>query len=253
MSLPLILLIAFATFITSLISGVFGMAGGMILKAVFLTALTVETSMILHAIIQLVANGWRCFIWRDHVVLKVLPPYFIGVVIGVAIISSVTFVPSAGMAFIVMGAVPLISMAASRIYPISILHKGQTIVASILLTIVQMTAGVIGPLLDLLYNTSPLTRQQIVATKAFSQTVMHLVRLGYYSALIPLLRGSGEGWPPGLSPWVVGVFIAMSIAGTSLAAPIVKRLDDKKFKKISKILILLISFYCLIQGVYLYP
>ena len=252
MSELIIVTITVATFVTSLISGIFGMAGGMILKVIFINLLTVNASMIIHALIQLVANAWRCFIWRNHIKWNVLPPYLYGIVIGVTLVSFIHYVPSAPAVLIVMGSIPLLCILFNRFFKISIEHKGQTLAASTILTFIQMTTGVIGPLLDLLYNSSSLTRQQIVSTKAFSQTVMHFVRLCYYSVLIPLILGAeGEGWPEGLTIWVTLLFIAASIAGTSVAAPIVQRLDDRKFKAYTKYIILAISLYCLIEGTYL--
>lgn len=252
MSDLVIYIITAATFITSLISGIFGMAGGMILKVVFLNILTVNASMIIHALIQMVANGWRCFIWRKHIVWNVLPPYFWGIGIGITLVSFMQYVPSAPVVLIIMGIIPIFCIAFSRYIQLTIENKKQTLIASIILTFIQMTTGVIGPLLDLLYNTSSLTRQQIVSTKAFSQTIMHFIRICYYSLLIPLILGvTGEGWPEGLTWWIVGLFILASIAGTSAAAPIVQRLNDQKFKFYSKIIILIVSIYCLIQGIYL--
>lgn len=252
MSDLVIFIITAATFLTSMISGIFGMAGGMILKVVFLNVLTVNASMIIHALIQMVANGWRSLIWRKHIVWNVLPPYFWGIGIGITLVSFMHYVPSAAVVLIIMGIIPIFCIAFSRYIQLTIENKKQTVVAATILTFIQMTTGVIGPLLDLLYNTSSLTRQQIVSTKAFSQTIMHFIRICYYSVLIPLLLGAaGEGWPEDLTIWVAGLFVLASIVGTSAAAPIVQRLNDQKFKAYSKIIILIVSVYCLAEGLYL--
>jgi uncharacterized membrane protein YfcA len=252
MSDLVIFIITASTFLTSMISGIFGMAGGMILKVVFLNVLTVNASMIIHALIQMVANGWRSLIWRKHIVWKVLPPYFWGIGIGITLVSFMHYVPSAAVVLIIMGIIPIFCIAFSRYIQLTIENKKQTLVAATVLTFIQMTTGVIGPLLDLLYNTSNLTRQEIVSTKAFSQTIMHFIRICYYSILIPMIIGAaGEGWPEGLTIWVAGLFIVASIAGTSAAAPMVQRMNDKKFKAYSKVIILIVSVYCLIQGLYL--
>src|SRR3954466_14134623 len=44
---------------SSFLSGVFGMAGGMVLLGVLLNYFDVPTGMIFFSIIQLFANGWR--------------------------------------------------------------------------------------------------------------------------------------------------------------------------------------------------
>jgi len=52
-------LIAVTVLVSSFLSGVFGMAGGMILLGVLLVYYDVSTAMVLFSIIQFAANGWR--------------------------------------------------------------------------------------------------------------------------------------------------------------------------------------------------
>lgn len=250
MSALLITFIALATFLTSILSGVFGMAGGIIMMAILLSILPVASAMVLHAAIQLVSNSWRAILWRKHIVWHVTPFYGLGIIAGVVLISFVEYVPDKAAALIVVGSVPLLAIAAQRFIHLSIMNRGQTFVTAMVLTFIQMTGGVVGPLLDLLYNNAPLTRHQIVATKAMTQSVMHTVRLAYFGMLIPLLTG-GEGWPAELNPVWMLVFMAAAIVGTTTAAPILHRIKDSHFKGLSKVLIVLISLYCLGRGIFM--
>src|SRR2546429_6984347 len=52
---------------TAFLSGLFGMAGGLILIGVLLTILPLPSAMVLHAITQMASNGWRAFLWRAHI------------------------------------------------------------------------------------------------------------------------------------------------------------------------------------------
>jgi uncharacterized membrane protein YfcA len=248
MSYAVIAFLTFAVFATSLISGTFGMAGGMILMAVMLTLLPVATAVTLQSSIQLVSNSWRCFLWRAHIVWHVLPWYLSGILAGFILMLCFRFVPDKNLAFIIIGVVPLLSMAAGKYCKLHIENPYHSFFAATVLTFVHMTAGVIGPLLDLLYINTALTRQQIIATKAFTQTIMHLMRLGYYGALIPLLTGAG-GWPEELSALWLPLLLGASVAGTSAAAFVVRRMDDQKFKLWSRYLIVIISVYCIFKGV----
>ncbi len=224
------------------------MAGGMILIVVLLALMPVPAAMAIHASIQTVSNGWRCFLWRKHIVWRVLPFYFMGVATGFAIVVAVTFVPEKPVALIVMGALPLLSLLVRKKVRISIENKAQAFVCAMLLTFVQMTAGVVGPLLDVLYNNTALTRQQIVSTKAFTQTSMHILRLVYYGVFIPA-ASVGLVWPDGIGVPSMALFIVASIAGTSTAALILKRMDDARFKSITDYLVIFIGSLCLAQGV----
>ena len=60
-------LIAATVLVSSFLSGVFGMAGGMILLGVLLVYFDVSTAMVLFSIIQFAANGWRAVLWYRYV------------------------------------------------------------------------------------------------------------------------------------------------------------------------------------------
>ncbi len=52
---------------TSFLSGIFGMAGGMILIGVLLALLPLPEAMMLHGVTQMASNGWRGLLWWRHV------------------------------------------------------------------------------------------------------------------------------------------------------------------------------------------
>src|ERR1700687_3023368 len=52
---------------TAFLSGLFGMAGGLILIGVLLTLMPLPSAMVLHAITQMASNGWRAFLWRGPI------------------------------------------------------------------------------------------------------------------------------------------------------------------------------------------
>ncbi|NBS03038.1 MAG: sulfite exporter TauE/SafE family protein, partial [Rhizobiales bacterium] len=64
---PTLGLLAVSVLGTSFISGIFGMAGGMVLVGVLLALFDVAPAMLLFGVTQTAANGWRCLLWRKHV------------------------------------------------------------------------------------------------------------------------------------------------------------------------------------------
>jgi len=58
-SLSLALTLAAAVLSTSFVSGIFGMAGGMILMGILLAIMPLAAAMVLHGLTQMAANGWR--------------------------------------------------------------------------------------------------------------------------------------------------------------------------------------------------
>src|SRR3954453_19978805 len=52
---------------TAFLSGLFGMAGGLILIGVLLALMPRLPAMVSHAITQMASPGWRAFLWRAHI------------------------------------------------------------------------------------------------------------------------------------------------------------------------------------------
>jgi uncharacterized membrane protein YfcA len=250
MGFSTILLLGAAVFSTSLISGTFGMAGGMILMVILLQTMPLQTAFFFHAAIQLVSNGWRCFLWRRHIVWRALPFWAAGVATGLVAVALVGYAPGKAAVLLTLGAVPLLGLAVRRVVHLTVLNPVHAYFAAICLTFVHLTGGTVGALLDLLYNNTPLTRHQIVATKAFTQTCSHMLRLVYFGALLPLVARGAE-WPKGVDIAVVPAMMVLSIAGTTFAAQILKRFDDDGFKRATRYIIAAVSVYCLARGLYM--
>src|SRR5262249_26409711 len=104
---PSVLALLGATIVfTSFLSGVFGMAGGMILLGVLLNYFDVATAMILFSIIQLFANGWRALQWRSYVLWPIFGWYVLGAAISFAGMWTIAFVPDKAMVFLMLGVMP---------------------------------------------------------------------------------------------------------------------------------------------------
>src|SRR5258708_18484701 len=87
-------LIGFTIISTSFISGLFGMAGGMILVGVLLIYFDVPTGMVIFSVIQFVANGWRALLWSRFVLWRIFFVYVSGAGISFAVMRSVAILPS---------------------------------------------------------------------------------------------------------------------------------------------------------------
>ena len=65
MSVPILLLVWAVTIATTTLSGVFGMAGGLLLVGVLLLLLPLPAAMALHAVTQIASNAWRAAFGLD--------------------------------------------------------------------------------------------------------------------------------------------------------------------------------------------
>ena len=74
------LLICIIIAATSFLSGLFGMAGGLILAGSLLVLLPIPTAMIIHAVTQIASNAWRTAVWWRHIQWPLAVAYMIGCV-----------------------------------------------------------------------------------------------------------------------------------------------------------------------------
>jgi uncharacterized membrane protein YfcA len=220
---------------TALLSGVFGMAGGLILIGVLLVVMPLPQAMVLHAVTQMASNGWRAFLWWRHIEWKITLASIVGSVIAVALWSIWLYVPDKGVALLLLGISPFIVRAIPASVLPKILGPGQMLVGSAICMMLMLTAGVTGPLLDTLFLRSTLDRKQIISTKAACQLFSHSLKLVYFGLLIDQ-AGTVE-------PWFLAIAVASSMLGTSLGKLLLERLSDKQFRTWSNRIITTIAAY----------
>src|SRR5215813_138268 len=107
-SAPLLIALLATAVATSFLSGLFGMAGGMVLMGILLALLTVPEAMALHAVAQLASNGWRGVLWVHHVRWRTVAAYVSGCAVALAALSFVQFVPSKPLALLSLGLSPFL-------------------------------------------------------------------------------------------------------------------------------------------------
>ncbi|HEY7664163.1 MAG TPA: sulfite exporter TauE/SafE family protein [Xanthobacteraceae bacterium] len=225
-------LIAATILFSSFLSGVFGMAGGMVLLGVLLNYVDVPTAMIFFSIIQLFANGWRVVQWRRYVLWPIFGWYVVGAIAAFACMWMVAFVPDKAMVYLALGLMPFVIEVLPVTMRPHIEWKGVPLFTGVATTVIQILAGVGGLFLDIFFQKSMLDRKTTNATKAVAQTFSHIGRIIYFGTL------SGVGDVP-LAGTAVAVLLA--IAGTSLAPFVLERMTDHGFRQWTRAIILAIS------------
>ncbi len=237
----LYLLIALAVGITSLISGIFGMAGGMILMALLVSTLGVAGAMLLHGAVQATANGSRAWLLRQHIRWSILPLYTCGALLATLAFAATAFLPHPGVVLILVGLFPWLARFSKHLKGLDVTKPMTTIVCGVVVTSAQLLAGASGPLLDVFYLSSPLSRQEIVANKAVTQTLGHLLKIIYYGFILSVVIE--------IPLALVAVCLGMAVIGTRLGTWLLGRWNDRDFQKVSQIIILSIATFCIIQGI----
>jgi uncharacterized membrane protein YfcA len=218
-------LIAMA-FLTATLSGIFGMAGGLVLMGALAFVLPVSAAFVTHGILQLVANGWRAVLHRKHVDWRILRNYALASAVAGAVVAALAFAPSRPLLFLLLGLVPMFVWLPKSWVELDASRTPHALISGFLVTLVNLTAGVAGPLLDIFFVRTALTRHEIVATKAATQVFSHLAKILVYGA--PLLGASNAAMPP----WpVVALAIPASMLGTAAGGWVLDRISDVNFKR----------------------
>jgi uncharacterized membrane protein YfcA len=233
--------------VTSLVSGVFGMAGGLMLMGGLALVLPVSAALVTHGLIQMVANGWRAVLHRKHVQWRILGLYVMGSAAVALALAFVSYVPSKPLLYLLLGLVPGLTWLPKKVLQLDAAKAPQAVLCGVLVTGLNLLAGVAGPLLDVFFVRTDLTRHRIVATKAATQVFSHLAKVLVYGA--PLLKTGGQGMPP---VWVFVAAVPLAMVGTVLGGRILDRLTDKHFLQWTRYIVTGIGLLYLAQAAQLH-
>lgn len=223
--LPLI--IATLAFVTALLSGMFGMAGGLVLMAFLAVLLPVATAMMLHGALQATANGYRAWLNRNDIRWSIVGRYSAGAVAALALALAIAWIPSKRAVLLILGAIPFVASAMPARFALDVMRPGVAPVCGFFVTLLQLLAGVAGALLDVFFVRTTLTRHEVVATKAVTQTISHLIKLGFFF-LLTQFDGAMLPW------WLLLATLPLTVAGTNLGKMILDRMQDSQFRQYSK-------------------
>ena len=236
--------IAVTILATSFISGIFGMAGGLILLGVLLVFLDVAPAMVLFGAVQTVSNGWRSALWLRHVNWSIVWRYLVGSTLMFLALRLVAVLPRKATLYIGLGLIPFAADLLPRKLTPDIMRPGAPYICGAFIITLQLLAGAAGHILDIFFQKSQLDRKTIVGTKAVTQVSGHLYRILYFGSF-ELAFDTSIPW------WAYGAAIALSIMGTSLAAPVLLRMSDVGFRAWSRRLTMSIASVYLAWGVWL--
>src|SRR5262245_40758662 len=234
-------LIAVTSVVTSFISGILGMAGGMILMGVLLALLPLPAAMLLHGISQLTANGWRAFQLRDRIDWRVFRGYVVGASLALGAFTLLQFVASKPVALILMGLTPFVALALPERLHLNVERRGHSFLCGLVNTAIALVAGISGPILDLFFIRSKMGRHAVVATKATVQSLSHLMKIGYFGGI---LASSGAT----VDPVLAATMVVLAVVGTSLSKRVLERISDADFRRWTRWTVMTLGTFYLVSG-----
>lgn len=235
-------------FLTATLSGIFGMAGGLILMGALALVLPVSAAFVTHGVLQLVANGWRALLHRQHIRWRILANYALASAVAGGVVALIAFTPSLPLLFLLLGLVSLLVWLPQGRMRLDAARTPHALISGFLVTLLNLTAGVGGPLLDIFFVRTDLTRHEIVATKAATQVFSHLAKIIVYGA--PLIIAADA---PGLPPlWLFALAIPLSMAGTAIGGWVLGRMSDVNFKRWTASIVTAIGLFYIAKSISLW-
>lgn len=244
MTAPIAAFIVASAFATALLSGIFGMAGGLVLMGALALVLPVSAAMVTHGVLQMVANGWRAILLRRHVEWRIVGHYALASLAAGVCVALASFVPSKPVLYVLLGLVPLLVWLPPQWLALDAARRPHALASGFVVTTVNLLAGVAGPLLDVFFVRTALGRHGIVATKAATQVFSHLAKVAVYG--LPMAAAhAGDALPPA---WVLALAVPLSMLGTAAGGRILDRMSDVNFKRFTRWILTAIGALYLLQG-----
>lgn len=234
--------------ITATISGIFGMVGGLVLMGALTFVMPVAAAMVTHGAVQFVSNGWRAVLHRKHIAWGIIGFYSVGSAIAACVLALVTYEPTKAWVYLLLGLVPTLAWIPKKIFNLDAAIPTHAIGCGFSVTGLNVLAGVSGPLLDVFFVRTALSRHAIVATKAATQALSHTVKMIFYGA--PML---GAAQSAGLPPWYFFALAApLAMLGAVLGGKVLDQMSDVNFLKWTRWIVTAVGVIYLAQAALLF-
>tara|TARA_B100001146_G_scaffold224680_1_gene243555 strand:+ start:1067 stop:1831 length:765 start_codon:yes stop_codon:yes gene_type:complete len=239
-----------AAFITSIISAIIGMGGGVTLLGI-MAIIIPEGYMVVafHGIIQLVSNITRTTIYREHVYQPILKKFFIGIVPGLLcavliIIGLINYFNLNSASELKIDFLkPLIGIYIIWFLYLKKKRRIQSDKIFLLLGslsgLVTVFIGAAGPLIAPFFIDRDLTKENIVATKAACQAIGHLGKMPIFIYFFGV--NYLHHWSV-LLPLVLAVYFGTKIGKKSLGL-----LSEQFFKKLFRLVLTIIAIRLIVE------
>jgi uncharacterized membrane protein YfcA len=141
-----------------------------------------------------------------------------------------------------MGLTPFLTLALPEKLHLNVERRGHPTACGIICTTLSLTAGVSGPILDVFFVRSKMTRHAVVATKAMTQSLSHILKIAYFGAFVTAEGGS-------VHPALAAIMVLLAFAGTSASRRVLERMDDASFRFWTRWTVMSLGLFYLGSGV----
>lgn len=244
-------LLAVVSIATSAVSGVVGMAGGMLLLSAMLLGLDPVTAIPIHGVVQLVSNASRAWFQRKNVCWRVVWRFVLPLLpFGLLGVSLVRAVPS-GVLLILVGLFVLGTTFAPAVFaPLTKPRWGQgpnspgrpengLLFGGALVGFVSPLIGATGTLLAPFILALELGPQQTIGTLAACQSFQHASKLLLFGA-------TGFAFPKYALPMFA--LCLGAILGSAIGARLLGRVEVQSFKRWVRLVLAFLACKLIFDG-----
>ena len=239
-----IVILIIAAFITSSISAVLGMGGGIILLGIMAIIIPEGYKVIaLHGMVQLFSNTTRTYVFRQYIQNNLIKQFFIGALIGVflSIIIIITLINYFNVESANQIKVEVLKPFIGLFIIWYLFLKGPKkakkansfIPVGLIAGLSSIFVGAVGPLIAPFFLSKNLNKEQIIANKAASQMITHISKIPLFIYFFNMNYQSE--WNV-LLPLILAVYI-----GTNFGKKILSFIPEPLFKKLFKITLFIIA------------
>lgn len=165
-----------AAFLTATISAMIGMAGGIMLFAVMASFLPPPVLIPIHGVTQFGSNLSRCALNFKDIKLRILMPFAIGAVLGSSVGSQFISKIHAPYYTAVLGVFILVITWMPKPQRLQ-RFKGKFFILGIAPSFLSLLFGAVGLLAAPFYLNEGLKKEELIATKASTQVVVHAFKI----------------------------------------------------------------------------
>ncbi len=235
------LVLFFVVFLGSLVTGLTGLGGGTLILAALMFFYPPELALPLHSFNQLVANGIRVGMFHKKINWKVVGAYS-SLMLPFAWFAAEVFEHiNSSVLKILVGLLILISIFPWKLRPAGEPQIKTFVLAGAISGFLGIFVGAVGPMVTPLFNRLKLSREGNLSTKSAGQMLLQL------SKIVAFTGAAGINFFDLKEN--LGILILGSIAGVGLAIPLGKKISDAKFNLVVNLLLALISFKVIFQGI----
>lgn len=240
MSLIIFIGMAVTVFLTSLLSGIFGMAGGLILLWVLLFLYPVGTAIAIQGVIQMVSNGSRAWFSRAYIDWKILSVLCSGVAVSALILFITSYTPNLMVVLIGVGLMPILVWLPVNKLKLDASRSSHAFLAGVLSGGMTISVGVAGPTVDIFFIRTEMDRRKVIATKASIQTLSHMAKIAFYWDAASQL--------PTVDAVAVLIAAPVAILGARAGNGILQRITDANFRSWTRWVVTGVGAVYLTQG-----